>query len=128
MIDANDSIPTAGTHRGVPLHAGQCERRVAVVRRELDRVFALESNVDELLAFAANPKNAPEARLFAGAKLEALDAAAAASREARPIDPDKLRAILAGLDSTEWRDPNFYGSDLELGRGTPRDPLDEPLP
>jgi hypothetical protein len=125
MLDDNDQIPTAGRHhRNVPLHAGQSARRLAVVRADIDSAFSLLT-VDELLAFARDVMRAPEARLLAGALLEARHAAATSNRDATPVDIDLVRASIAGLDSINWRDPDNYGTDLDARRGARRHELDE---
>ncbi len=125
--DDDDAIPTRGEHRGIGLHAGQCERRLAVVRRDIDDAIGLGSDVAALLEFARDPMRAPESRLFAGAKLKVLATDAARARKATPIDLDKLEGILAGLNSREWRSPDWYGTDLDPFSGVQHDPLDAPL-
>jgi hypothetical protein len=112
MIDDNDQIPTAGYHRGVPLHADQSPRRLATVRADINAALNL-ATVDELMTFAGDVTRAPEARLLAGALLKARHTAATTNREATPVDIDLVRAVLAGLDSVGWRDPNRYGTDLD---------------
>src|SRR5262245_12897535 len=60
-VDEGDRIPLSGeSHRGVPLHAGQSRARLEVVRRDIDRAYELDPA--ELLDFAENVANAPEAR------------------------------------------------------------------
>ena len=62
---------------------------------------------------AAEPVS-PEARLFAGAKLEALYQIATDLREARPqIDLQYVKAVLAGVNSEFWRDSDQYCSMLD---------------
>jgi hypothetical protein len=125
MID-DDTIPTAGQYRDVPLHAGQSPGRLCAVKADIDDAFAL-ATVEDLLAFARDVMRAPEARLLAGALLEARHAAASSNRDAAPVDLDLVRAAVAGLDSREWRDPAHYGTDLDPRYGVPRDPEDEPV-
>lgn len=109
----NDAIPTDGDHRGVALHAAQSLERLAVVRTDIDLVFS-KSEPTDLIAIARNPSYAPESRLFAAAKLTALHSMAVERREVRPpgIDIDFVKAIVAGVDSVKWRDPNHYCSLL----------------
>ena len=69
----------------------------------------------DLVAFAANPRKPPEARLFAGNKIETLYALAAERRENRPaVDLAYVRALTAGLDSVGCRSPTNHCSLLEL--------------
>ena len=126
MINDDDLIPSAGQHRGVPLHAGQSVRRLAVVRADINAALNL-ATVDELMAFAGDLMRAPEARLLAGALLEARHTVATSNRDATPVDIDLVRAAIAGLDSLKWRDPTHYGTDLEARRGIRRDEHDEAL-
>jgi hypothetical protein len=108
-----DAIPTEGNHRGVELHAGQSPERLAVVRKDIDLVFEM-AGTRELIAIAGDPSYAPEARLFAAAKLTALHSIAVERREVRPpgIDLDYVKAIVAGVNSNKWRDPDHYCSLL----------------
>jgi hypothetical protein len=109
----NDAIPIAGHHRKVGLHAGQSEERLEVVRRDLDRVFD-ENDLGRLTEIAGNPAVAPEARLFAAAKLQAVYELAAQDREKRPlIDLERVAASVAGLNSRVWRNPAKYCSLLD---------------
>jgi hypothetical protein len=116
-------IPTIGTHRGIGLHNCQSAARLKVVRTAIDRVARM-SDIVELVDFAADPKQPPEARMFAANKVEVEYEVAAEERRNRPVvDLDLVRATVAGLDSLEWRSPVVYGTDLEDG-GVPRE---EPL-
>jgi hypothetical protein len=112
MIE-DDSIPTCGEHRGVPLHAFQDEARLDVVRGDIDTVHAL-TNWRELWRIVRERRLAPEALLYAAAKLRAIHGTAANSRVARPdFDLEMLGAYTAGLDSMTWIDPAHYGSSLQ---------------
>jgi hypothetical protein len=124
--DEDDHVPCDGAHRGVGLHAGQCERRLAVVRRDIDHVCGL-SSVQDLMDALRDGKLAPESRLFAAAKLLALHNGAAKARDSSPIDRDLVIAHSAPLDTVRWRSPVNYGSDLCMGERIPRDPDDEPI-
>lgn len=134
MTDTDDRIPTDGEHRSVPLHAGQSEARLAVVKADIDAVHLLRE-LDELYAFAVSPANAPEARLFARAKgLALLDDAverrAPRSRGAS-IDRAHIKAAAAGCGSLRWQSPFHYGSNLDHGPppgGDGRVPREVPLP
>jgi hypothetical protein len=93
------------------------------VKAAIDRVARM-SDVLELADFAADPRQPPEARMFAANKVEAEYEVAAEERRNRPeVDLDRLRATIGGLDCVEWRSPVVYGTDLEDG-GVPRE---EPL-
>lgn len=122
MVDDNDQIPTSGHHRGVRLHAGQSPRRLTVVRADIDAALNLPT-VDELMAFAGEVLRAPEARLLAGALLEARHAAATSNRDATPVNIDLVRAVTAGLNSVGWRDPFAFGTLLD-----PRPAVQRPEP
>src|SRR5262245_66313504 len=118
-------IPTIAVHRGIGIHNFQGAARVKVVKAAIDRVARM-SDIVELVDFAADPKQPPEARMFAANKVEVEYELAAEERRNRPIvDLEKVRATVAGLDSLEWRSPVVYGTDLEDG-GEPREqPLDD---
>ena len=121
----DDLIPVAGQYRDVPLHAGQSPRRLRAVKADIDAAFAL-ATVEDLLALAGDVMRAPEARLLAGAKLEAMHAAASSARDAAPVDLALVTALVAMVSSRNWRSPTHYGSDLDR-HGVPRDPDDEPI-
>jgi hypothetical protein len=113
---AND-IESVELYRGVGIHDCQPRERIeTVVKPALDDVFAM-SGSDELLAYCGDYTKPPEGRLLAGAKLEAALSMATASREGRRVDPDLVKARIAGLGSRRWRDPSAYGSLLDLGGG-----------
>ena len=127
QIDDDDTIPTSGVYRGVPLHSGQCERRLAVVRADIDAAHALEE-VTDLMAFLREGRRAPESRILAAAKLKALWESAADHRETRPdIDLDLVTALVSPLESRNWRSPVNYGSDLCIGESVQRDPDDQAI-
>ena len=123
--DEDDRIPCDGAYKGVGLHAGQCERRLSVVRADIDHVCGL-SSVADLMECLRNGKLAPEARLYGGAKLFAMHDAASKARDPTPIDRDLVVALIAPLDTVRWRSPTHYGSDL-CRDGLDRDPGDEPI-
>jgi hypothetical protein len=118
-------IPTIAVHRGIGIHNFQGAARVKVVKAAIDRVARM-SDILELVDFAADSQQPPEARMFAANKVEVEYELAAEERRNRPIvDLDRVRATVAGLDSLEWRSPVVYGTDLEDG-GEPREqPLDD---
>lgn len=120
-----DRIPTAGSYRGVGIHAGQPAERVEIVQRAIDAVYELEAAV-ALADYAAEPANPPEARLFAAARVEAVWAFAAEGRAIRPlVSMTRVRASVAGLDSVTWQDPDCYGTLLEPSRDSPQREADE---
>lgn len=115
MKGDNDEIPIVGTHRGVGLHDQQSPERLVEVRRAIDRVFE-EHDFDRLFAIARDITWAPEARLFAAAKLEAAFQMAVDERRERPsIDLLQVGAAVPGLSSQRWRDPWHYKSLLDPG-------------
>jgi hypothetical protein len=116
-------IPTVGVHRGIGLHDHQTPARL--VKAAIDRVARM-SDVMELVDFAADAVQPPEARLFAANKAEIHYQLAAEERRNRPaIDLDRLRATVSGLDSVVWRDPYRYGSLLDHGGIEREQPLDD---
>jgi hypothetical protein len=118
-------IPTIATHRGVGIHDHQSPARIQVVKAAIDRVARM-SDIMELVDFAADPQQPPEARLFAANKVEVEYELAAEERRNRPVvDLDRVRATVAGLDSLVWRDPDRYGSLLEHDAVERERPLDE---
>jgi hypothetical protein len=117
MRDNNDDrIPCVADHRGIGLHDSQSEKRLALVKRELDSVLDL-SDVHKLIAICGNVAWSPEARLTAGAKLRAMHELATEDRKTRPLfDLAFVVACTAGLDSRYWRSPWVFGSLLDPGR------------
>ena len=121
------SIPTIGVHRNVGIYDNQSPARVKIVKAAIDRVAKI-SDLMELVAYAADCQQPPEARLFAANKVEVEYEVAAEERRNRPtIDMDRLRATVAGLNSVKWRDPSRHCSllDIHYERAVVRD---EPLP
>lgn len=122
------AVATSGDHRGVALHAGQSETRLELVRREIDHAFAT-IDVDALAELAGDPVHSPESRLAAWALASARSEKATVSRSAQTVDQVALRASVAGLAETRWRDNTAYRSLLDtIGseRATPREtPIDE---
>jgi hypothetical protein len=116
-------IPSVGKHHGIALHDHQTPARIRVVKAAIDRVARM-SDILELVAFAADVMQPPEARMFAANKVEVEYELAAEERRNRPVvDLDKVRASVAGLDSVEWRSPVVYGTDLEHGGVEREEPL-----
>lgn len=112
---AEDQIPIFETYRGVPIHDQQPHERIEnVVRPEIDQVIGL-TDVGQLFEFAKDISKAPEARLFAAAKIEALWEIAAEQRRVRPADItlERVKATVAGLDSVMWRSPTHFCCDLD---------------
>ncbi len=123
----NDEIPLGESHRGVGLHRGQCERRVKVVRANIDRVYRL-SSVHDLMDCLRDAALAPEARFYAGAKLLALHDAASKARDPTPIDRDLVSGMTRALRSPKWRSRTRYGSFLGgIDGSVERDHDDEPV-
>ncbi len=116
----DDRIPVSGVYRGVDLHAGQPAKRLGVVKHDIDRAHDL-LELDELVAFADSPVNAPEARLLAQAKaLATLNhlTETRAPRARRPqLSRQRIRASCAGLASRRWQSPTHYCSLLDVSAG-----------
>jgi hypothetical protein len=111
------------------LHAGQSEARLTVVRRDIDSAHALR-DIEDIVAFARDVGNAPEARLYARAKAlacldDAVERRAPRSRTA-VVDRQYVKAVAAGCDSITWRSRTHYASNLDVrkagqDRRVPRD-------
>jgi hypothetical protein len=110
----SDEIPIIALHRGIGLHDQQEPPRLDLVRREIDQVFEIIDDPQELFEIAGNFLWAPESRLFASAKLKALHELNTEERVARSgIDLTMLRARVAGLNSLRWRNPVYFCSALD---------------
>lgn len=134
MTDEDDRIPIDGVHRGVGLHAGQTEARLVVVRRDIDAAHALQY-IEELVAFADAPRNAPEARMLAKAKALAILDDAVERRAPRSrttaLDRQRVNASAVGLDSLRCRSTHYYCSIYDPGQspgGDGRVRREVPLP
>jgi hypothetical protein len=122
--ERDDAIGIAGYHRGIGLHDHQPPARLKIVPRHIDRAFAL-TDVGELYDFAGDVMKAPEARILAAAKCEALFEHAALRRWERPrFNRERLKVLVNALDSKTWRSPTHYGTDLDPREGVRRE---EPL-
>ncbi|TGQ09001.1 MULTISPECIES: hypothetical protein [unclassified Mesorhizobium] len=123
------AIPIVETYRGVGLHDCQSEARLAVVRGEIDKVFALD-DLDQLVEVCSNVRWSPESRLLAAAKLKATHQLAAEDRKSRPrFDISYVDACTAGLNSRYWRSPWHFGSLLDPGRAPGEaGPVPRPVP
>lgn len=112
----DDKIPCRGEWRGVPLHDGQSETRLAAVRRDIDDAHAL-GDVGEMVEFADDVGRAPEARIYARLKALAYREAETERRAPRSrateLDRERINASARGLDSIRWRSPTHYGSKLD---------------
>jgi hypothetical protein len=106
-------MPIATTYKGVAIFAGQSAKRVALVKREIDKVNKI-SDLVQLFEIAGDCAFSPEARLLAGAKCVAGLQLATERREVRPdIDREDVEACTAGLASVTWADPFRYCSLLD---------------
>jgi hypothetical protein len=123
-----DELPTSETYKGVAIFAGQPKRRVALVKREIDKVNKI-SGLEQLFEIAGDCTWSPEARLFAGARCIAGLELATERRQARPdINREDVEACTAGLAEQRWAHPVRYCSllDMHHERAAPRDePLDD---
>lgn len=115
-------LPTAEVYRGVKVFGLQSAERIErIVRPAIDRVYLL-TDAEALVRYAADASHPPEARIFAGARVEAIWQLAAEGRALRPaVKLDYLRAATAGLDSVKWVNTRRHGSMFDLGRGVERD-------
>src|ERR1700693_1800018 len=109
-VDETATIPFCETYRGVGVHVFQSPERISKVKSAIDEVYAIH-DLEQLYKYACKGHNPPEARLFAAAQCEAAWEAAVENREARPdVNLDKLRAVVALLDSLGWISPWEFGS------------------
>jgi hypothetical protein len=121
-VDDTATIPFCETYRGVGVHVFQTPERICKVKSEIDKVYAI-GDLGELFAYACASRNPPEARLFAAAKLEATWEQAVENREARPpVNLERLRAVVAMLDSLGWISLWQFGSLLDHS-GEPREQI-----
>jgi hypothetical protein len=124
----NDELPIATTHKGVGIHAGQPARRVALVKKEIDKVTRV-SDLEQLYEIAGDCSWSPEARLFAEARCIAGLQIATERRQAHAdIDKEAVVAAAAGLSVLKWVCPDRYCSILDSHpeRAALRDdPLDD---
>ena len=108
-----DELPIATTYKGVAIFAGQPAKRVALVKREIDKVNKISDPV-QLSEIAGDAAWSPEARLLAGAKCAAGLQRATERRETRPdIDTDRVEACTAGLSVVGWAHPSRHCSLLD---------------
>jgi hypothetical protein len=106
-------MPILCRYKGVGIRAGQPAKRVALVKREIDKIGNIADLV-QLFEIAGDVAWSPEARLLAGAKCVAGLQRATERREPRPdIDPERVEACTAGLASIRWADPFRYCSLLD---------------
>jgi hypothetical protein len=123
-----DELPVASTHKGVAIFAGQSAKRVALIRREIDKVAKI-SDLTQLYDIAGDCSWSPEARLFAEARCIAGLQMATERRQARPdIDKEDVVACTAGLAVVRWAHPDRFCSllDMHPERAARRDePLDD---
>jgi hypothetical protein len=115
----DNEIPIQGYHRGVGLHDEQDERRLQIVRGEIDYVLDRLHDRRELYRYLLDVTKSPESRIVAGMKIEAAHAIATEERRVRPVecDMDVVKAELSGLRSRHWRSPTHYGCILDVRPG-----------
>jgi hypothetical protein len=117
MRRADAKIAIAEVYKGVGVHADQPRERIErVVRPEIDRVLGMTDS-QGLFALCGDVSWSPEARMLAGAMLEALWDLAVNERRERPkgIDLDVVRARVGGLNSANWRSRTHYCCLLDPG-------------
>ena len=121
-------LPISETYKGVAIFAGQSAKRVALVRKEIDRVSKI-GDLEQLFEIAGDCAWPPEARLFAGARCLAGLQLATERRQARPdIDAERVEARTAGLAVRRWAHPDRFCSlfDVDDERAALREqPLDD---
>src|SRR5262245_65954738 len=98
-------MPIATSYKAVGIHAGQSAKRVALVKREIDKVARI-SDLLKLYEIAGDCGWSPEARIFAGGKCVAGLELATERREAKPdIAREDVERRTAGLTAIQWADP-----------------------
>jgi hypothetical protein len=121
-----DELPTSETYKGVAIFAGQPKRRVALVKKEIDKVSRI-TDLERLFEIAGDCAWSPESRILAGARSLAGLQLATERRQAHPdIDREDVAARTAGLASIRWADPDRHCSlfDVDHERAARRE---EPL-
>jgi hypothetical protein len=109
-----DELPIASTYKGMPIFAGQPAKRVALVKRELDKVSKI-SDLMELYAICGDPSWSPESRLCAEARCLAGLELATERRQARPdLDKENVVAAAAGLSVLRWAHPTRHCSLFDM--------------
>jgi hypothetical protein len=109
----SDDLPIACHHKGVAIFANQPAKRVALVKREIDKIGKI-SDLEQLFAIAGDCSWSPEGRLYAGARCIAGLQRAAERRESRPdIDKEDVEAATAGLSVVGWAHPSRHCSLLD---------------
>lgn len=123
-----DELPTSETYKGVAIFAGQPKRRVALVKKEIDKVTRL-SDLVKLYEVVGDCSWSPESRLLAEARCLAGLQLATERRQTHPaIDKENVVAAAAGLAVLRWAHPDRYCSlfDIHPERAALRDePLDD---
>jgi hypothetical protein len=106
-------LPIGMSYKGVGIYAGQPAKRIALVKREIDKVGKI-SDPERLFEIAGDCGWSPESRLLAGARAIAGLELMTERREAKPdIDREDVEAATAGLDTIRWADPDRYCSMLD---------------
>jgi len=109
-------IRSIEVYRGVALHSDQSDIRLAIVRKEIDRVMDSLGTAAELQEHAANPRNAPESRTAAAALAIALYDLATEERRERPkVDRVLMECFIVGCNAQGWQSPDSYGNITERG-------------
>jgi hypothetical protein len=110
----SDDLPIVRHHQGVAIFAGQSAKRVALVRKEIDKIGKI-TDLQQLVAIAGDCSWSPEGRIYAGARCVAGLQRAVERREPRPdIDPEYVTACTAGLAVIRWAHPDRYCSLLDM--------------
>jgi len=124
----SDEMPISGTYKGVAIFAGQPAKRVALVKREIDKIGKI-NDLAKLFEIAGDCSWSPEGRLFSAARCIAGLELATERREVKPhFDREDVESRIAGLAAAGWADPDRYCSllDVHSERAAKREqPLDE---
>ena len=128
----SDQIPIVEDYRGVGLHDQQDSERLAVVRADIDAVFAIGQSLPDLLRWVQTRSKSPESRLLAKALIETHVEMATDQRRARPnVDMAWLNAVVMGLGSVKWRSKSHFCT-IVMPRpgppGLPENPVRRPVP
>jgi hypothetical protein len=108
-------MPIFCHYKGVAIFVGQPARRVALVKREIDRVSKI-GDLEQLFEIAGDCAWGPEARIYAGARCIAGLQRATERREPRPdFDREDVEACTAGLAVLRWAHPERFCSLLDSG-------------
>jgi hypothetical protein len=126
-LNLKTPMPIIEVYRGIGIHDFQDVSRISeVVKPAIDHVFNITQPHD-LIDYAGNALNPPEARLFAADRYQAIYDVRAEQHGKRPAELQLLAAKTAGVDCLQWASSWQYCSLLDVASpGTMRPPCRPP--